>query len=65
MRFTVNRICQKGVKGTEYKINNTKDAKNIIKEHCKSHLQKYQIPVKFTFTDNELFSERYKKIRNR
>jgi len=47
------------------KINNTKDAKNIIKEHCKSHLQKYQIPVKFTFTDNELFSERYKKIRNR
>lgn len=47
-------------------INNiisSKDAKKLIREHCKARLDNYKVPVKFEFTEKTNFSERYKKKR--
>lgn len=41
------------------------ESKNIIKQHCKLKLAKHQIPVKFKFSTEALFSDRFKKIRNK
>jgi long-chain acyl-CoA synthetase len=41
-----------------------KELKNIIKNHCKTKMQGYKVPVKITFVESDLHSERFKKIRN-
>ncbi len=41
-----------------------KSIKKIIKQHCKTKLQEYKVPVKIEIYNKELHSKRFKKIRN-
>lgn len=40
-----------------------KEAKNLIRKHCKEHLDTYKIPAKFNFVERTNFGERFKKKR--
>ena len=42
----------------------TKTLKKRIRKTCQSSLQRYMVPVKYTFTDDELTNIRQKKIRS-
>ncbi len=43
----------------------TSNARSIIKNHCKSLLDTYKIPVRINFIDHTNISDRFKKIRIR
>lgn len=40
-----------------------KEAKTLIRKHCKAHLDTFKVPVKFSFVENTNFGERFKKKR--
>ena len=44
-------------------LNDNKQFISLIKKYCRGKLEKYKIPVKINFTQKDLISERFKKIR--
>jgi acyl-coenzyme A synthetase/AMP-(fatty) acid ligase len=42
-----------------------KEARAIIKRHCRARLQPFKVPVRILFSDEKLFSDRLKRIRRR
>jgi acyl-CoA synthetase (AMP-forming)/AMP-acid ligase II len=44
-------------------LNNNKKFISLIKRYCRDKLDKYKIPVKINFTQKDLNSDRFKRIR--
>jgi long-chain acyl-CoA synthetase len=47
-------------------LNKEEDRKQFtfrLKKHCQQHMEKYKIPVKVDFKDDDLHTDRFKKIR--
>jgi len=40
-----------------------KDAKKMIRNHCRMKLDGYKVPAKFVFAEKTSFGDRFKKIR--
>lgn len=40
-----------------------KEAKTLIRKHCKAQLDTYKVPAKFDFVERTNFGERFKKKR--
>ncbi|PHX05750.1 ANL family adenylate-forming protein [Vibrio splendidus] len=40
-----------------------KDAKKLIRNHCRARLDKYKVPARFKFSEKTNFGDRFKKLR--
>ncbi|MBU4349675.1 fatty acid--CoA ligase family protein, partial [bacterium] len=57
----MGEIVVANVKADE--LNSNKNFISLIKNYCREKLDKYKIPVKINFTQKDLISERFKRIR--
>jgi len=59
-RITGNIVC---AKVTPRKEENHKEFTKRIKKHCSQKLERFKVPVKIVFIDENQYGERFKKKR--